>query len=197
MKNSIIEKLATIEQENSVRILYAVESGSRAWGFASPDSDYDVRFIYIHPTGWYLSIADKKNVIELPIENNLDINGWDIRKALHLFRKSNPTLLEWLNSPICYKKQALFIQHLRDLLPQYFSPRGTIYHYLHMAENNYKTYLQTDLVKIKKYFYVLRPILACMWIERYNAMAPVEFEKLYEQLLPHGSLKNEIIKLLE
>ena len=108
-----------------------------------------------------------------------------------------PTLLEWLNSPICYKEQALFIQRLRGLLPQYFSPRGTIYHYLHMAENNYKTYLQSDLVKTKKYFYVLRPILACMWIERYNTMPPVEFEKLYEQMLSHGNLKNEIIKLLQ
>jgi predicted nucleotidyltransferase len=100
----ILEQLEQIEQEEQVTILYACESGSRAWGFPSQDSDYDVRFIYLHKPEWYLSIYDKRDVIERPINNMLDINGWDLRKALNLFRKSNPPLLEWLQSPIQYKE---------------------------------------------------------------------------------------------
>jgi uncharacterized protein len=94
--------LSDIEKTHQVKIIYSCESGSRAWGFPSADSDYDVRFLYLHPVDWYLSIEDKRDVIEVPIKNKLDITGWDLRKALQLFRKSNPPLLEWLGSPIVY-----------------------------------------------------------------------------------------------
>lgn len=102
MHSEIMNKLESIEQEHGIKILYAVESGSRGWGFASQDSDYDVRFLYIHPTDWYLSIEERKDHIEYPINDLLDINGWDIKKAFLLFKKSNPPLLEWLSSPIVY-----------------------------------------------------------------------------------------------
>ena len=88
----IVNRLEEIERSESVRILLAVESGSRAWGFPSPDSDYDVRFLYARPRDWYLSIDARRDVIECPIEDVLDINGWDIRKALHLLLKANPVL---------------------------------------------------------------------------------------------------------
>ncbi|MBH5318559.1 nucleotidyltransferase domain-containing protein [Paenibacillus sp. GSMTC-2017] len=190
-------QLKLIEAEEQVYILYACESGSRAWGFPSKDSDYDVRFIYIRKPEWYLSIFDKRDVIERPINDMLDISGWDLKKTLNLFRKSNPPLLEWLQSPIQYDEKFSVAQKIRDISPLTFSPVSCMYHYLNMARGNYRDYLQGDQVKIKKYFYVLRPILACEWIERYNEMPPMEFDLLVEKLLPNGSeLKTSIGELL-
>jgi predicted nucleotidyltransferase len=193
----ILEELKRIEKEEGVRILYACESGSRAWGFPSKDSDYDVRFIYIRPVDWYLSIYDKRDVIERPISDMLDINGWDLRKALNLFRKSNPPLLEWLQSPMPYMEKFTIADQIRRISPLTFSPKSCMHHYLHMAKGNYREYLQGDHVKIKKYFYVLRPILACEWIERNNTMPPIEFQELVDSLVPAGSpLKEAIQELL-
>lgn len=197
MQDIIINKLDTIEKENNIKILYAIESGSRGWGFASKDSDYDVRFIYIHPTDWYLSVEDKKDFIEVPINDLLDINGWDITKALLQYKKSNPTLLEWLSSPIIYRENYSAAQRMRNLLPDYFSPVPTIYHYLHIARNKFEEVMGTDQVKIKRYFYILRPILACMWIEKNNTMPPMEFSKLMAEQQLDSTLVNEINKLLE
>lgn len=189
----ILTVLEHIEREENVRILYACESGSRAWGFPSKDSDYDVRFIYIRPVDWYLSIFEKRDVIERPISDMLDINGWDLRKALNLFRKSNPPLLEWLQSPIVYRENRKVTEQIRRISPLTFSPRSCIHHYLHMAKGNYRDYLQGDQVKIKKYFYVLRPILACEWIEKYVTMPPIEFNRLAQELVPAGSELKAVI----
>ena len=178
MIDKISAQLSRIESEHNVRILYAVESGSRAWGFASRDSDYDVRFIYIHPLDWYLSIRDKRDVIECPISGVLDISGWDLRKALGLFRKTNPPLMEWLGSPIVYQDCHGLAGQLRALLASEFSPGRCLRHYLHMAQGNYREYLKGETVKLKKYLYVLRPILACFWIERHATMPPTEFQRL-------------------
>lgn len=178
MTDIILENLLRIEQDYNVSILYAVESGSRAWGFASRNSDYDVRFIYIHRPNWYLSIRDHRDVIECPITNDLDISGWDLRKALGLFSKSNPPLLEWLGSPIIYKSEFGLAESLRELLSSSFSPQRCMYHYLHMARGNYREFLKGDVVRLKKYLYVLRPILACLWIEKYGTMPPTEFKNL-------------------
>jgi uncharacterized protein len=123
MNQDINQQLTTIEQTQNVRILYACESGSRAWGFASPDSDYDVRFIYLQPRANYLSIYDRRDVIDLPVNAVLDINGWDIRKTLQLFYKSNGALYEWLQSPIVYKEEPGFAAELRssENIPLIFS----------------------------------------------------------------------------
>lgn len=193
VRRHIVEQLERIEEEEGVQILYACESGSRAWGFPSKDSDYDVRFIYIRPMDWYLSIFDRRDVIERPISDMLDINGWDLRKALNLFRKSNPPLLEWLQSPIVYKENCLITEQIREISPLTFSPKSCIHHYLHMAKGNYRDYLQGDQVKIKKYFYVLRPILACEWIEKYNTLPPIEFDRLVEELVPAESMLRTVI----
>jgi uncharacterized protein len=115
MANEIIKRLHEIEQTQEVRIQYACESSSRAWGFPSADSDYDVRFIYLHRTDWYLSVEAKRDVIEYRLEQNLDINGWDLKKALRLFRQSNPPLLEWLGSPIVYLEKTSTSAKLREL----------------------------------------------------------------------------------
>lgn len=106
--------VAGIEAEFNVRVLYACESGSRGWGFASPDSDYDVRFIYVHPLPWYLKVSVQRDVIEVPISDELDINGWELRKALGLLKKGNATLIEWLDSPVVYRADGDFLQTIRD-----------------------------------------------------------------------------------
>lgn len=186
METNIIESLDRIQREQNIRVLYAVESGSRAWGFASIDSDWDVRFIYLRRPEWYLSVQRRRYVLEYPLVDGLDISGWDLHKTLGLFAKSNPPLLEWLRSPIVYREMFSTAQQLRELSFQYFSPRSCIYHYLHMSEGNYREYLHGDEVRVKKYFYVLRPLLACRWIETHGTMPPMEFAKLIEDQLPQN-----------
>ncbi len=193
----IQSRLSIIEKEKNVKILYAVESGSRAWGFESTDSDYDVRFIYKHDINWYLSIIPKRDVIEYDIVDEFDFSGWDLRKSLFLLNKSNPVLFEWLNSPIIYKKDKYFYSKILELSKSYFYSISSIFHYLHMAKGNYKTYLKTNKVKIKKYFYVLRPILACMWIEKFNETPPMEFERLLSLLDKNTIIFKKIKNLLE
>ncbi|HNB50707.1 MAG TPA: nucleotidyltransferase domain-containing protein [Anaerolineales bacterium] len=193
----IREQLAFIETEENVRVIYACESGSRAWGFPSADSDYDVRFVYIHPRDWYLSIAEQRDVIERPISEGLDLNGWDLRKALQLFRKSNPPLLEWLGSPIVYLEKYSLAAQLRTLAETYYSPAACIYHYLHMARGNVREYLKGERVWTKKYFYVLRPLLAIQWIEQGYGVAPTAFGTLVERLVTDSMLKTEIERLIE
>ncbi len=202
MNEIIQKKLFGIEERYDVKILYAVESGSRAWGFPSKDSDYDVRFIYIQRPDWYLSIdpqgvGSKRDVIEEPINDLLDISGWEITKALRLFRKTNPPLLEWLRSDIIYYQAYSFVDNLRSLEAEVFYPNSMLHHYLNMAKNNYREYLQGAEVRIKKYFYVLRPILACKWIEKYNMAPPISFQELLADILSEGELKDQIELLLK
>ena len=135
MEKLIVSKLHEIEQMEKVRILLAVESGSRAWGFASPDSDYDVRFIYIRDKEDYLRLNTMRDVIELPIDEVLDINGWDLQKTLRLLYKSNPTLFEWFSSPIVYMESD-FADLFRRVMNDYFSSKRSLYHYISMAEGN-------------------------------------------------------------
>lgn len=195
--NEIIQaKLHDIEREHDVRVLYACESGSRAWGFASPDSDWDVRFIYVCQPDWYVTVTPRRDVIELPINDNLDINGWELRKALNLMRKSNPPLLEWLDSPIVYQQDDAFLNDLQPLKERYFSPKSCTYHYLNMARNNYREFMKGDTVKLKKYLYILRPVLACLWLESQKGPAPMCFETMVNSLLDDGALKEDIRRLV-
>lgn len=193
----IKNRLKEIEQEHDVKILLAVESGSRAWWFASQDSDRDIRFIYVHKQDWYLSIDEKRDVIEYPITDDLlDFSGWDLKKALQLLKKSNPPLLEWVKSSITYFENPEFRNDMRQLERDYFLPKSTIYHYLHMAKGKYRQYFEWELVKLKKYFYALRPILAIKWIEKNNTPPPIEFKKLLDTQVDDPNLKAEIEKLL-
>lgn len=183
MRKKIKEQLRRIEDAENIKILLAVESGSRALGFASPDSDYDVRFVYIRSLEDYLRLDAIRDVIELPIDDVLDINGWDLQKTLRLLHKSNPTLFEWFSSPIVYKKTE-FSDKFCDLMTHYFSSKKTLYHYVSMAEGNYREYLKGDLVKAKKYFYALRPVLACQWILDRGTPPPILFSELLKTELP-------------
>ena len=194
----IQSELARIESEENLRILYACESGSRAWGFASKDSDYDVRFFYIRPPAWYLSIEKKQDVIERMLQDGLlDIVGWDLPKTLGLFRKSNPPLYEKLRSPIVYRKEGSFVSRLRELVPEYYSPKACLYHYLRIAQGNFQKYAQGREVVGKRYFYVLRPALACLWIEQDLGPVPMEFDTMVKRLISDPSLLAAIEQLLD
>lgn len=177
MTEAILAALRQLEIDRNVRVLYAVESGSRAWGFESEDSDYDVRFIYANTRDWYLTIGHHRDVIEEMLPDDLDLSGWDLRKALGLLQKSNPPLLEWLNSPIVYREESV-VERLRNIAAEGWSPKHCLHHYLSMAEGNFRTYLQGERVRAKKYLYVLRPLLACRWIEQRQTLPPVLFNDL-------------------
>ncbi|MBQ1641633.1 MAG: nucleotidyltransferase domain-containing protein [Oscillospiraceae bacterium] len=195
MQQLIVKKLDEIERQENVRILLAVESGSRAWGFASEDSDYDVRFIYVRPRNDYLRLEKFRDVIELPLEGELDINGWDLDKTLRLLRSSNPTLFEWFSSPIVYRETP-FADDFRSVMFKYFSTRRGLYHYLSMANGNYREYLKGEMVKAKKYFYVLRPILACRWIIDHGTPPPMLFSELVKSELD-SAVSKDVVRLLD
>lgn len=197
MKKLIVSKLKDVEKQHNVRILYACESGSRSWGFPSPDSDYDVRFIYARPQKDYIRINEKRDVIELPIEGDLDINGWDIKKALYLFTRSNGALLEWLQSPIVYlERDKRLREELLRLSKSSINLTALCYHYSHMARGNAREYLQGNEVRIKKYFYVLRPLFAIRYILENRTIPPVDFRKLASASAPLA-LTGDLQDLLE
>lgn len=191
---SELEALATREQ---ITILWACESGSRAWGFESTDSDFDVRFIYLRRTEEYLRVSPMRDVIELPISGDLDFSGWDLQKVLRLLRKSNPPLIEWMQSPIVYLQHPDFRVGFWSLCERYFCPRSCMHHYLSMADRNRRSYLEADRIKLKRYFYMLRPLLAAQWLKKHGTIVPMEFRLLLEEMLPHGEVRKRIDALLE
>ncbi|MFN9475935.1 nucleotidyltransferase domain-containing protein [Acidovorax sp.] len=200
MREKIMENLCSIEAQHRVTILFACESGSRGWGFASPDSDYDVRFLYVNRLPWYLTVAPGRDVIEVPISGDLDINGWDLRKALGLMRESNPTLLEWLRSPVVYREDGIAMERFRALAETVFSNAKGWHHYASMARKNFREHLQADEVRYKKYLYVLRPLLAARWIRARPGVPPMRFAELAQHTLDpvaDAALVAEINALLE
>lgn len=180
MHKTILDQLRRIETRENVRILFAIESGSRAWGFPSPDSDYDARFVYARPRDWYLSLEPGRDVIELPIDGELDINGWDIKKALNLLLKPNPVLLEWLSSPIRYMWDGETCQKLKSFAELIAHGPACLHHYLHLGGRQWDVYIDgKDLVNLKKYFYIVRPALAIRWMRmRPDEVPPMNFQEL-------------------
>jgi uncharacterized protein len=199
IRAEIGRRLAKVQEDEGVRILMAVESGSRAWGFPSPDSDFDVRFIYSRPEPWYYSvdIEEKRDVLEYGIADDIDLNGWDLRKALKLLVRSNPTVVEWLQSPIEYLSQGRLRNAALELLGKAYAPASGIHHYRSMAKANYRGYLKADLVPLKKYFYVMRPLLAIRWIEQHGAAPPIEFQKLLVGVRDRHDVLDDVSALLE
>nr|WP_310617462.1 nucleotidyltransferase domain-containing protein [Pantoea cypripedii] len=196
MHRRVREVLLQIEDEHDVRILFACESGSRGWGFASPDSDYDVRFLYVHKPEWYLRVESPRDVIEKPIDAELDVCGWEWRKALGLLKRANPTLIDWLDSPIIYRQNDDVMARINAISKFFFSPERARWHYRSMAHKNFRQYLQDDEVRLKKYFYVLRPLLAVRWIEAGKGAPPMRFDQLLQGTLDDGPLLQDIAALL-
>ena len=196
MRSEIMDQLRDIELANNVTVLYACESGSRGWGFASPDSDYDVRFIYVHRLPWYMQVSPQRDVIEVPISGDLDINGWELRKALGLMKKGNATLIEWLDSPVVYRADEDFLAQMRQAAQQTHQAERSFHHYIHMARGNYRDYLRGQTVRLKKYLYVLRPLLATLWVEQGRGVAPIRFADLVDGLVTDIALQAAISELL-
>jgi uncharacterized protein len=199
VRREIETRLDRIEAEHGVRLLLAVESGSRAWGFPSPDSDYDVRFLYVRPRDWYLSLAPGRDVIETPIEDEIDLNGWDVRKALGLLLKSNAVVSEWMLSPIRYRTDDPFVARLADLADALLDPQAIAYHYARSGTLAAERWLDGEgEVPVKKYFYALRPALAVRAIRRNpDARPPMNLQALVAAADLPASLVEQIEALVE
>ncbi len=195
MHEIIRSELQKIEQQYGVRVLHAVESGSRAWGFASPDSDYDVRFVYVRPGADYLRLDEPRDVIEWKLDEVLDINGWDLRKAMKQFARGNATLYEWSYSPVVYLTTPEW-EIISDTAKAYFSEKAAVHHYYGTAMTTYSGYLTGEQIRYKKYFYALRPLLAAIWIERTHQIPPVLFDELMKMDI-EPELRTAIEDLLE
>ena len=170
-------KLKEIEKEYGIRILYAAESGSRAWGTASPESDFDVRFIYIRPEKEYLRLQQHRDVLEFPIVDGWDICGWDLAKLLKLLHSSNTQIYEWFGSPVVYVDDG-FSRRIRPLLDAYFSTKTGGYHYLSQADLKMKQQKKVEQTKVKHYLYCFQHFAAARWILEHKAPAPVSFSEL-------------------
>lgn len=188
IREEILGQIKLIEEEHDVRVLMAIESGSRAWGFASADSDYDVRFVYVHKPEWYLRVFPQRDVIEVPIDPVLDINGWELRKSLQLLCKSNGALAEWVNSPVTYVEDSEFRAEIMGLQKALLNPRALFYHYFSMARGKYEVVTTSDEPRLKDYFYLLRAALCCEHLIRKGSTPPVLFSDLLaDYCLSHSS----------
>ncbi|MGI4743810.1 MAG: nucleotidyltransferase domain-containing protein [Janthinobacterium lividum] len=194
MSAHIPAALVALEAAHNVRVLYACESGSRAWGFPSPDSDYDVRFLYAHPTEWYLRLDEGPDTLSFPIDDELDLGGWELRKTLRLLRGSNAALFEWLQSPTVYYEAPGFLAQLGPLLPLAFNRKAGLHHYLGQLRRGVEEDLSGESVRLKRLFYALRAALAARWIRERHTLPPMEFAPLRE-LLPAG-LQGVVTELL-
>lgn len=198
MEEKIWSLLKQLEEEHQIKTIYACEGGSRAWGIESDMSDYDVRFIYVHPTNYYLSIdpiGKKRDVMEEKV-HNIELSGWELTKALRLIRKSNPTLYEWIYSPIRYIQFYPTINRIRDILPLTFNPKSCILHYVNMARKNYSKANKETEVNVKNLLNIVRPILAIKWIETYQDFPPVNFQQLVDEFIIEDDIKFPIQTLI-
>ena len=193
MHDKIMQMLKELERKEDCKILFAAESGSRAWGFASPDSDYDIRVIYVKPEAWYWDITEKKaDTFAAMLPDDLDVSAWELRKTLQLFSKCNPSLNEWLGSPIIYYAEEAFFAEMKRLLPRYFNPIRAGHHYLALAENSWTTLNENKEITLKKLFYALRGLFCAMWSAKFKTMPPTESDKL---LIPE-LMPDEILQLI-
>ncbi|WP_163970309.1 nucleotidyltransferase domain-containing protein [Oceanobacillus halotolerans] len=203
MQEIIQQTLKQIEKDHQIALLYACEAGSRSTGLASAQSDFDVRFIYVHPTSDYLTIdpvgtGNKRDVIETTPHPSIEFSGWELTKALRLFRKSNPSLLEWLHSPIQYVQANSIIHAMREMLTDLFNPKACIMHYLNMAKTNWRKIGHAEkAVTIKQLINVFRPILAAKWIQLENVFPPVNFHHLMDALILEDSLRKELKHIVD
>lgn len=178
---NITETLQQIEARHNIKILYACETGSRAWGFPSPDSDYDVRFIYRHNRDWYLSLSERKDTIEF-MDGNLDVTGWDLRKCLKLLKKSNVPLIERFQSPIMYAADEGFWQAFMQLIHAYYSPTAAFYHHYSLAIKFWDDLKDKEEIKLKSWFYLVRSLLSCNWIVKDKTVLPMHIEGLMKYI---------------
>ncbi|MGV3481512.1 MAG: DNA polymerase beta superfamily protein [Sphingobium sp.] len=192
-------RLAGIARDHRVEIGLAIESGSRAWGFPSPDSDYDCRFIFMRRTEDYLSPWQKRDVIETPLEDDMDVNGWELGKAIKLLLKGNAVVVEWLMSPIVYAGDEAFRSGLLRLARKHTDRAAIARHYLHLGERQRNTYFADHkTVSLKKIFYALRPAAALRWLRLHPdaVIAPMDFHVLLDQCDPPAEVLRVSLDLI-
>jgi uncharacterized protein len=181
MQEAIKARLSEIERTSGIRPLIVVESGSRAWGFPSPDSDYDVRIIFARPVDGYLTVTERSDTLDFPIVDELDVTGWDVRKTLALAARSNATPMEWLQSPIVYHEEAEVRAQLWQAVSDFFCPRSVAAHYLGLTKRSLRRLREQGAEqKLKTWFYVFRPLFAAEWILSKQSIPPMEFAPLRE-----------------
>ncbi len=198
MTEKIQSYLKEIEKNRGIKILLACETGSRAWGFPSPDSDFDIRIIYVHQLDWYLKTNEPKDTIELMLENkDLDISGWELRKSLRLLAKSNAPLLERIQSPIIYQVDTEFLDGFTKLASNFYSRKATIHHYLSMAKKILEEIQGMQEYRLKKFFYALRTSVSCLWILERDEMPPIEFSVMLKELDSVAQIRSRVEELIE
>lgn len=187
--------LTNIEQKKKIKILYVCETGSRAWGFPSPDSDFDMRFVYMHERDWYLNLSQRKDTIEI-MDGDLDITGWDLKKCLTLLKKSNAPLIERFQSPIEYYAAPDFKDDFKKLVESYYSPIAVFYHHHSLAKKFWEELKDKEAYKLKSVFYLVRSLLSCNWIMEDNSVLPMEIFGLMQYTTDEQKEKlNELITL--
>ena len=192
---TIQDAIHQIEEDYHVKVIYAIECGSRLWGFSAANSDYDVRFVYVKPKEEYLRLDPFPDVIHRKVNKILDLDGWDLQKMLRLLYKSNPSVFEWNQSTIIYCKTPQW-ERISGEIPRYFQVATGFQHYLHLAKGNCRWFLKAAEVWEKKYFHVLRAILACYWILHHHTPPPLNFIQLCDAELD-CSIRPAVDRLLE
>jgi len=190
----IVGHLTNLMQQHGCRLLFAGESGSRAWGLQSPDSDHDVCCIYAHSAHWYLSIEDHRETFETVFPDDIDIAGYELRKALRLFSACSIPINELLQNPVFYGGDASFAERLRALIPLYFNKKRALFHYANIAAQTMPQ-IQVLTIGLHRVFYIIRPLLACEWIEKEDSMPPTEFQHLLDADFLPLPLLNEITEI--
>jgi predicted nucleotidyltransferase len=195
MEKLILEQIQGIEREHDVRVLLAVESGSRAWGFESKNSDWDVRLVYVHRPRWYFMVEPQRDVIEV-MDGDIDLVGWELRKSLALLRRCNPSLLEWIHSPIVYRADEDFVGRIRSAAAELYNPIASMYHYNRMYVRHDERYLQKESCNMKRFLYYLRGVLACKWIDANRTLPPIAFRKLMDATVEDSAMRARIEALI-
>lgn len=196
VESLIQTELDRLSEQHQIHIILAIESGSRAWGFPSRDSDYDVRIIYRHKPEWYLSVFDQKDTLNEPINGELDIAGWDLRKTLSLLYRGNAVAHEWLNSPVLYRADMEKLKDLSTFAKSAFNPLAAFSHYFYMSRNKLET-LGRESVSGKTFLYGLRTLLCARWIQVFEEAPPMEFGVLVSQFICDSALSGEIAAMLD
>ncbi|NQZ46262.1 MAG: nucleotidyltransferase domain-containing protein [Erythrobacter sp.] len=198
VRAEIDSRLAKVASEEGVRYLMAVESGSRAWGFPSPDSDYDVRFLYVRPRRDYLALGKMRDVIERPIVDEIDLSGWDVRKALGLMLKHNAVVSEWIESPIRYLADDPIISEIAALANRHFNPRGYARHYASLGKGTVARWFEDgEEIPVKRYFYALRPAFSIRALRANpDQRPPMEMQALMEACDLPPSLVKQVQELI-
>lgn len=194
VREAIENLLKEIEQKHEIKIIHAVESGSRAWGFPSRNSDFDIRFIYCHQPNWYITPFERKDTIEVLGTGDLDASGWDLGKSLALLYKGNAVIHEWLHCSLIYRSVTEPFENLKAFSQEEFNPTAAFYHYISLAKRKFLD--EATATNAKYFLYALRSLLCAKHIAVTGSVPPVLFHELVKAYLS-TDLQSEVDDLLQ